>query len=314
LGWLAYCEGMLTRDGKALAVLEDLQIDYNLPKHKKARSKGGINVQNTFDLDDEMSEDGDDGGSVRLRTASNVGWGSRTMFNHPTMQFVGNDGLIVELKSLSQPAAKPTALSKLAFWRKPKPVLPEPEPERVSVQEFFASVKNSAQEIAIVVERAVGYELAMTNAKKAGQEALFEKLAAGINAFRMETQLVAMGLTKFVSEEDIVRFYKQSQRGLRLDYVRNFARTIPETVVALKTRADELGIFDAYVVLHYDPNAKSFAETEKEKAARKDPILFGLMSGRRVLYFVGDWVDELCDLTLDQIAETLGKDAVKSIT
>ncbi len=43
------------------------------------------------------------------------------------------------------------------------------------------------------------------------------------------------------------------------------------------------------------------------------PILFGVIKGRRRLYFVGDWVDEFCDLTFDQIADALGKDNIGSV-
>jgi len=45
---------------------------------------------------------------------------------------------------------------------------------------------------------------------------------------------------------------------------------------------------------------------------RKDPILFGVINGRRQLYYVGDWTDEFCDLTLDQIVDTLGREVVKT--
>jgi hypothetical protein len=206
--------------------------------------------------------------------------------------------------------APPSFWSKLAFW-KPKPKT-QPEPT-MSVEEFFSHIKNSASELNVVKERAAGYERAMVNARRTGQKALFEQLRDGLAAYKAETQLVAMGLTKFIEEETIVRFVEQTKRGLRLDFVANFARQIPEDVIAKKDRADELGIFDNYAVLHYDPQGKAYAETEAEKEAKKDPILFGLMKGKRVLYFVGDWIDEFCDLTLDQFADVMGRDAVHDL-
>lgn len=293
---------MITQDGNHLIVLEDMSIDWNLPKYKKpakgSRSKG-VNVIDLSE-EDSMSEDSDGG----IRMARNVIWNSGTA-NHSVQ--------LVPYNIDGQVKKEPGLLSKLAFWKKePPPPPPEPEPP-LSIEDFFKSVKNNQQELVIIAERAAGYERAMVNAKKAGQEALHEQLAAGLNAYRMETQLVAMGLPKFVSEENIVKFYKQCKKGLRLDYVRNFTRIIPESVTSHKIRADELGLFDNYVVLHYDPQAKSYAETEAEKARRKDPILFGLMKGRRQLYVVGDWIDEVCDLTLDQFAEQMGRGAVESL-
>jgi hypothetical protein len=184
-------------------------------------------------------------------------------------------------------------------------------PERgMSVRDFFASVHNSMQEIETVTERAEGYERALLLAKANGQTALFDQLTAGLNSHRMEAQLLALEMPQFLEEETLVRFYKQSKRGLRLDWLRHFTRQIPSEVTARKARADRIGIFDNYVVLHYDPKEKSWAETAKEREARKDPILFGLMKGRRRLYYVGDWIDEYCDLTLDQIADTMGSDAI----
>jgi hypothetical protein len=184
----------------------------------------------------------------------------------------------------------------------------------LSVEQFFSSVHNSQREIEVVTERARGYELAMVKASRAGQQALFEQLTDGLHANRMEAQLVAIGMARYLSEEDLVRFYKKSDRGMRLDWIKNFTRQIPDEILVKKVRADGIGIFDNYAVLHYDPDVKSWAETQKEREEHmRDPILFGLMRGRRRLYVVGDWVDEYCNLTLDQVADALGKEVVREI-
>jgi hypothetical protein len=178
-------------------------------------------------------------------------------------------------------------------------------PPEITVHEFFSSIKDSQADLEVVDGRARGYEAALERARQTGQKALAEQLEAGIEAVRAETQLHAMGLTRVLTEETLVDFVKKSPRGLRLDWIRNFTRVVPDDVLTAKVECDKRGIFDNYVVLHYDPEAKSWAETEAEKNARKDPILFGVVEGRRVLYFVGEWVDEYCDLSLDQIADVL---------
>lgn len=281
---------MLT-DGK-LSVFENFRMDYSLPKFHDDEMKKMIDTAsgliNIYSSRSETSNR-----FINLETESEDNW---------QIQMSGSALTL---------AAKPSVWAKLAFWKRPRKV-PEP-PVTMSIPEFFANIKNSASELVIVKERAAGYERALHNAKKMGQSALLEQLQAGLNAYRMETQLLAMGLSRYVEEEPVIRFYKQCKRGLRLDWVKNFGRQIPESVIATKTRADELGIFDNYVVLHYDPEAKAYVETEKEKEARKDPILFGIMKGRRLLYFVGDWVDEFCDLTLDQFADVMGREAVQNI-
>ena len=181
---------------------------------------------------------------------------------------------------------------------------PSPPPE-ITVAEFFSSIKDSQDDLDLVDGRARGYEAALDRARKTGQVALVEQLSAGIAAVRAETQLHVMGLTRVLTEATLVEFVKKSPKGLRLDWVRNFTRVIPDDVLATKVDCDERRIFDNYVVLHYDPNKKSWAETQEQAAARKDPILFGVIEGRRKLYFVGEWVDEFCDLSLDQIADVL---------
>lgn len=285
---------MINAQGRLL-VIEDFQVDRNLPKYQKrynpnATSKGE-QYQSVEENESEKYADEDFAPNITFSTFNVSGGG-------------------VTRLTVQGPTPPVPWYVRWFGWLSPKPKEPAPT---MTIEDFFKSVKHSAQELTIVEARAKGYEAALTNAKKAGQQALFEKLAAGLNAFKMETQLLALGLTKFVNEEDIVRFYKQSKKGLRLDWIRNFTRPIPEPITARKAHADELGIFDNYVVLHYDPQAKSFAETEAEKAARKDPILFGLMKDRTQLYVVGDWVDEHCDLTLDQFAEIMGAQAIKTV-
>lgn len=181
------------------------------------------------------------------------------------------------------------------------------EPD-MTVQEFFGSTKNSLSELKLVESRARGYEEALRAADEAGQAALVERLREGLDGARAETQLIAAGFLMYLEEETLVEFVKKSPRGLRLDWVKNFVRVIPPDVLKKKVVCDERHIFDNWVVLHYDPDGKSWAETQAEIAARKDPILFGVMKGRRRLYFVGEWVDELCDLSLDQIADVLGQE------
>lgn len=183
----------------------------------------------------------------------------------------------------------------------------------LTVEQFFGSIKNSTQELEIVLERAKGYEINIANAKKGGQKALVEQLERHLYAVRAEAQLYAIGFKKYVTEETVVEFVKKCEKGLRLDWVANFARVIPDDVLEKKRRTDELGVFDNYVVLHYDPDSKSWAETEAERMKRRDPILFGVLKGYRRLYFVADWVDEVCDLTLDHIADLLGKKAIETL-
>lgn len=181
------------------------------------------------------------------------------------------------------------------------------EPKEMSVEEFFTRVKAVSVSLQLVQERAHGYEDAILQAKACGQKALVESLTKNLTAVRAEAHLVDLGLTKYLTEADLVKFVKLARKGLRLDWIGNFMRMVPAELLVKKIMCDERFVFDNYVVLHYDPDRKAWGETDAEKESRKDPILFGVMDGRRVLYYIGDWVDEFCDLTLDQVADVLGK-------
>ena len=69
---------------------------------------------------------------------------------------------------------------------------------------------------------------------------------------------------------------------------------------------NELEVFDNYVILYYDPEGTVYKETAYEEAKRRDPIIFGVIAGSKKLYYVADWVDEYCDLTLDAFVDALG--------
>lgn len=303
---------MITADNK-LQVFEDFLSDSSLPKFlekKKERAALKQKLRQEHDNESKFDMSADDIDSindaivnVRARWEDN----SELTFSSSDDMFMNAPGFDATVSP-----EKPSFWSRVCFWRKNKAPDRKPEQEaKLSVQEFFDSIKHSCKEIDVIKHRMLGYERAIQNAKAAGQVALLEQLKGGLNAHLMESRLASMGLTRYLDEESIVKFYKASEKGLRLDWIKNFTRTVPEDVVATKLRADALHVFDNYVILHYDPQVKSYAETEEEKKKRKDPILFGVMKGKRVLYFVGDWIDEVCDLTLDQLAEALGKEAIK---
>jgi hypothetical protein len=171
---------------------------------------------------------------------------------------------------------------------------------------FFASVKNSAREIDTISNRMESYQNALAAAREAGQVALVEQLEAAAESVRVEAQLVAIKHPRYILEEDLVRFAKRVAH-VRLDWIANFTRAIPKRILKDKARMDELCLFDNYVVLHYDPRRKGAAPTNTEKERMKDPILFGVLKGVGRLYFVGDWVDEYCHLTLDEYVAQSGK-------
>jgi hypothetical protein len=78
-------------------------------------------------------------------------------------------------------------------------------------------------------------------------------------------------------------------------------------VVEAKKEADKLKVFDNYAVLYFSPKGKKEEEilTKEEKKRAADPILFGVINNSNKLYYIADWVDEYCDLTLDKLLDKI---------
>lgn len=174
---------------------------------------------------------------------------------------------------------------------------------------FFSLVKTTSQESADTYrDRVSDYLKAISNAMITGQISLQEDLLRNLVANKYESLLYAEGYYYVIDEPTMVDFVKRCEKGITIDYVKNYVRPIPDNVVEKINTLNSLEIFDNYVVLHYDPERKSYKETEYERAKRKDPIIFGVIAGSNKLYYITDWIDESCDLTLDKFVDTLSVD------
>lgn len=317
---------MLNRNNTGLLIFDHFQIDFTLPKWQerlKAASPDSAGSITTLSPFPNVSRD---------PLASS----SRITFN--SMMFPSNENGGMAISGIASGAASTNGDKKMSLWdmifnRKKitkkrieeqvqkaisssnflvaqiTPEIQKTMPE-MSVEEFFKSVKYSAEELTIVEERLKTYEDALSHLKNSGQLALYELMCQEMEIHKAETQLYAIGHKKIITETNIVEFAGKSDKKLKIDWVQNFTRLIPKKIIDVKVKMDSLHIFDNYVVLHYDPDGKGSELTQQEKAAKKDPILFGVMAGSTRLYFIGDWIDEYCDLTFDKLVDQLGSDAI----
>lgn len=189
------------------------------------------------------------------------------------------------------------------------------EPDTFDVIAFFNRVKLAVEHEETYVNRLKELIECMGYCDVTGQVALKERLFEQLITNKYESVLYANGMYKAVSADTIVSLAKDSKKALALDYIENYGRVIPTDIITKKLEADKLHVFDNYVILHYDPDGKSYVATEKEKKKeaerKKDPILFGVIMGSDKLYYIGDWIDEYCDLTFDKLTEILGKDIIE---
>jgi len=235
--------------------------------------------------------------------------GTATSFGSVPINVVGwNNANGVPMYGETQP--------KTSFWKnlfKSKKKTKEEKRKTMTILTFFSSLAQSLNDLKTLQDIAIHYETAITNASKAGQTALVDKLKTRLISAKSEAQLVALNLNKFLTEDQVVDFYKQTNKDkkLKLTWIKHFVKNIPTKVLEVKENLDKQLVFDNYVILHYDPNndATDLSTEEKKEIERrqKDPILFGVLKDSRRLYYIADWIDEYCNLTLDVVLETLGE-------
>lgn len=313
---------MLNKTTNELQVFDDFEIDRSLPKHKSEK-KFSSNIA-TFTVDSGgnltggestrfMSDDGDSVNPPRDFNIAGIIEGDPHYW----------DGISYEIKSEIQRqqlinnlelqeeyrrgGVRFAPLTKLYLWAFSKKY--KNKPTR-SIESFFVSVKHTKEQLEKIDDRIENYKTLVTNAIAGGQKALEEKLLREIEIIGYESQLYGLGYTKVVTEEQLVKFVKMTERGLRLDWIKNFTRVLPDDVLKKKKELDAHKIFDNWLILHYDKENKHNDKTEKEKKIekekKKDPILFGVIKGSRKLYFIAEWIDEICDLQFKDIAKQLG--------
>lgn len=279
-------------------LLDNIEVDSNLPKHRTEKS----------DVDSD---------NVEFQSSTS----GRRIPNPPTILDYGAHLQYLKYVYSMTPSFK----LKLKIWFYKKfycKIFGESTKNEmkeiifIRLQDFFNSVKNSVNQIDEdgVTEVLSKYFDVIENAEHNNQVALVERIKDYVTTLNYELILSKSKFNKFISEADVVDFYNVAstndkyKTGLCLTYVKNFVKIIPKEVTDLKKEADTLKVFDNYAVLHYDFEGNSVEDTKKEKEAKKkDPILFGIIANSRKLYYIGDWVDDYCDLTLDVIIKKLGK-------
>lgn len=289
----------MIRNGQVI-LLEDITVDKTLPKYKK-EEKPKVHegdFLNGFDGDGFISSPSSISFSNNTENDSHLEYMEYQYKNAPSFFLKFKIWLFKSLYSSNFDIAKKTPLN------------------IEGLKEFFDSIKESVKELDEneINEILAKYKTVLINAQDNNQIALIEKIKDYAKTLKYELVLSTSKFNKFLTEKDIVDFHnvasvhEKYRTGLCLTYVKNFVKVIPNEVTEAKKEADKLKVFDNYVVLHYDYSGKAVEDTKAEKEKKKDPILFGVISGSKNLYFIGDWIDEYCDLTLDVVIKKLGKE------
>jgi hypothetical protein len=161
--------------------------------------------------------------------------------------------------------------------------------------------------------------------KITGQKKIIRKLKFLTDCVAKEREVLKLGINSFVYREDIEEYIDNiAKTPVKIIELENYPREIPDEVVdtILKTK----NIFDQLYVVFTDYTGEVEKQVTKERR-EKDPILFGTFQkrianerfGDEILindrfYYLGDWVDEYCDLTMDKFIKESGKEKLHKIS
>lgn len=153
------------------------------------------------------------------------------------------------------------------------------------------------------------------NAEELNQQRLFLEAEIKLKNSMAEVEAIKAGYDRYVLKEDVNELIeslksKDGGRQLAFSNLEKYPRVIPQKNAKLIKQAKKY--FDSIYILY---TAKK-EEIEKEKIA-KDPIAFGVVKYKdgddsltrktsvesNHMFFITDWVDEYCDLTLDKLVE-----------
>lgn len=179
--------------------------------------------------------------------------------------------------------------------------------DEMTASEYFNKIKD-LKNIATLEELKESYPVFMKLAKKykaLGQTRALRKLCFIASTLSSQEKLIELGINQFVYRDTIENYIDKVSKGVaKIIELKNYIREIPDEILEVHEKTKD--IFDEYYVLFTDYTGKEERRVEKERR-EKDPILLGVFKNDNVIYdrfyFLGDWIDEYCDLTFDKMID-----------
>lgn len=190
--------------------------------------------------------------------------------------------------------------------------------------EYFEELKKKKETVNDeVLTKYYNSALRLINKYKVTEQQLgLKKLIFHVETITKERELVKLGINTFIYQDDVDEFIDNvDSRAVKIIELRNYEREVPDEIVEVVQKTKHL--FNEFYVLFTDYTGKVEKRVEKERR-EKDPILFGVFQDEKTksinerFYYLGDWEDEYCDLTLDKMLaitkEKTGKDIAFTIS
>lgn len=185
------------------------------------------------------------------------------------------------------------------------------EEKSITPSQYFDYLKDAKQTITTEALKK-SYDVFIKLGQKyvdLGQKESLKKLCFLADTLVKEEKLIELGITTYVYK-DVIEDYIENvaDKAVKIVELSRYMREIPDDLVETIKKSREL--FDELYVVFTDYTGKEERKVEKERRD-KDPILFGAFKNQDNVadrfYFLGDWIDEYCDLTLDKMVEQYEK-------
>lgn len=186
---------------------------------------------------------------------------------------------------------------------------------------FFQFTKNNLSEVEIkdLDDRLYKFQQIFNLTSQTDQLALKEQARREILLAAAKQLAASKGYTKYMKASTIktlinhvkdVELNKETKGQAKILFLkpfREFPRLLPTEVQSKVLEVTKLNLFKEFWVLFLDYTDEKIQSTA-EKIKEKDPILFGKLSeDSDELFFIIDWIDEYCDLTLEKLVAQLHK-------
>ena len=188
--------------------------------------------------------------------------------------------------------------------------------------DYVKGLKNKVEfeEYGLIIDNT----LKMINkAKITGQTSMAKRLTHQLELALRELEAAKKGFDIFVNRKDIELYIsKVEAKAVKIIELSRYTREIPDDIIDKIAEAKE--VFDEMYIMFTDYTKKETKKVAKERRD-KDPILFGAFidkDGEKEnkiyvedrLFFIADWVEDKCDLTLEEICRDVKDKSNKDIT
>lgn len=208
--------------------------------------------------------------------------------------------------------------------------------QNMTADEILGELKSKTNKIteANLGDIKINLEETIKNSILTKQISMLERSIFFYELLNKENYLIENNFNKFIEKDDIEELLEKlnnsesNTKRIFFCELEDYPRVIPVDVVRKIKQINDNKIFDKYYVLYTDftKSAQKFANGNKtglqvtDISSQKDPILFGAFikkgeNGKAPIimdrfYYIADWVDEYCDLTLNKLM-TIAPELVK---